>query len=197
MALIRTRASDPEFLLLRRAINPADPWSGHFALPGGRRDETDRDLLDTCLRECWEEVGIRLEPGHLVKPLRLAVAGAPLGREMVVAPFLFEVPSRPEIRLADLEIAAYHWLSLSYLLDPKNRARAPMLGHRPEMLYPCIRVGAGADTTVGAAAQSSAVSVTEPATSATEPAAVLPAGAGAGAIWGFTYGVLQAFFEAD
>ena len=45
-----------ELLLIRRAEHPRDPWSGHMAFPGGRRDEGDRDLLHTAVREGREEV---------------------------------------------------------------------------------------------------------------------------------------------
>ena len=63
VALIRVRGQDPDYLLLRRASNPQDPWSGHFALPGGRKEPGDRDLLETCIRETWEECGVKLQPG--------------------------------------------------------------------------------------------------------------------------------------
>lgn len=161
VALIRTVGTDPEYLLLRRASNPADPWSGHFALPGGRWEAGDRDLLDTSIRETFEETGIRLEPGQLVRPLPIAVAGGHMGRPMDVAPFLFEVPEKPVLALDTLEIAEFHWLSQSYLRDPANRHRAAMSLSHPDLDFPCIRVGTGD-----------------------------------GAIWGFTYGVLEKFWES-
>ncbi len=161
VALIRIRGSDPEYLLLRRASNPQDPWSGHFALPGGRRDPGDKDLLETCIRETREETGILLEAVHLVRALPLAVAGGHLGRPMEVAPFLFEVPARPKLALAALEIAESHWLPQSYLRNPANRHHAPMSPSHPERTFPCIRVQASE-----------------------------------GAIWGFTYGVLEKFWES-
>ena len=160
MALIRTSGPDPEYLLLRRATNPNDPWSGHFALPGGRWEPSDKDLLATCLREAFEECGIRLEPWHLVQELPLAIAGGWIGRPLVVAPFLFEVEEKPPLFLQDDEIAAFHWLRLSYLRDPENRSDAALSGHHPEKLFPCIRVEQGA-------------------------------------IWGFTYGVLQSILNLD
>lgn len=160
VALIRTAGPDPEYLLLRRATNPKDPWSGHFALPGGRCEPSDANLLATCMREAFEECGIRLEPWQLVQDLPLALAGGWLGRPLVVAPFLFEVEIKPPLFLQDSEIAEFHWLKLSYLRDPQNRSDAALSGHFPEKLFPCIRVGHGA-------------------------------------IWGFTFGVLQTILELD
>ncbi len=161
VALIRVRGPDPEYLLLRRAANPNDPWSGHFALPGGRREASDRNLLDTCIRETLEECGVRLGPGDLIRELPLAVAGGHMGRPMGVAPFLFEVATKPELLLDAGEIAEAHWLAQSYLLDPANRVRAAMSANHPHLDFPCIRIAGNS-----------------------------------GAIWGFTYGVLEAFWES-
>ena len=44
-------SSDPRVLLGRRRDDPRDPWSGHIAFPGGRREPSDRDLLDTAVRD--------------------------------------------------------------------------------------------------------------------------------------------------
>lgn len=160
VAIIRAAGEDPEFLLLRRASNPLDPWSGHFALPGGRMESGDKDLLETCIRETFEECAIRLESAHLIKALPIAIAGIHMGRPVEVAPFLFEMPEKPALTLSAVEIAEYHWLPQSYLRNPANRHKAALsLGH-PDMQFPCIRVGAG------------------------------------GAIWGFTYGVLENLWES-
>ena len=91
----------------------------------------------------------------------MAIAGGHMGRPMGVAPFLFEVETRPELLLDQKEIAEAYWLAQSYLLDPANRVRAAMAASHPDRDFPCIRV-AGSE----------------------------------GAIWGFTYGVLEAFWES-
>lgn len=140
VAIIRTAGDDPHYLLLRRAENPRDPWSGHFALPGGRREQRDRDILETCVRETLEETGFRLDPGHLVRPLPLARAGGTT-HATLVAPFLFEIPAIPELILDPREIAESHWLTLGYLSDPANHDMASMLPNNPAMRFPCIKVG--------------------------------------------------------
>jgi 8-oxo-dGTP pyrophosphatase MutT (NUDIX family) len=161
VALIRVRGDDPEYLLLRRAANPKDPWSGHFALPGGRRDAGDRDLLATCIRETLEECGVRLTPADLLRPLPMAVAGSHMGIPMGVAPFLFELPAKPALSLDAREIAEAHWLPQSYLRDPCNRLMAAMSSAHPQLSFPCIKVEGSS-----------------------------------GSIWGFTFGVLETFWES-
>src|SRR5688500_19473207 len=58
VALLLRAHEELELLLIKRAEQESDPWSGHVALPGGRRDAEDPDLLHTALREAEEEVGI-------------------------------------------------------------------------------------------------------------------------------------------
>ncbi len=50
-------ASEPELLLIRRGLQlPTHP--GEIALPGGKVERSDSDLLATALRESWEEVAL-------------------------------------------------------------------------------------------------------------------------------------------
>lgn len=51
---------DPEVLFIKRASRVGDRWTGHVALPGGRRDLEDADDEAAAVRESMEEVGIDL-----------------------------------------------------------------------------------------------------------------------------------------
>ena len=90
-AVIRDRPDGAEVLLIRRAETEGDPWSGHMALPGGRFDPGDRDLVVTAERETREEVGLDLGAhGSLIGPLEPvpAIARSRL-IGMTIAPFVF------------------------------------------------------------------------------------------------------------
>lgn len=51
---------DPEVLFIKRASRVGDRWTGHVALPGGKRDPEDADDRAAAIRETSEEVGLDL-----------------------------------------------------------------------------------------------------------------------------------------
>jgi 8-oxo-dGTP pyrophosphatase MutT (NUDIX family) len=104
-------------LLIRRAERDGDPWSGHFGLPGGRRDPGDRDLLATSLRETVEEVGYVLSQDAFLGQLHDVWPRSPLSRLIVVRPYVFAISERPHPTLSD-EVAEAFWVSLAELAAP-------------------------------------------------------------------------------
>ena len=111
-------AADPEsILLIRRADRPGDPWSGHMALPGGRREPEDADLLATAIRETSEEVGIDLDREQLLGGLDDVIPRTPVLPPIAVRPFVFLLPRPPSLVL-NPEVAATQWVTLEELLQP-------------------------------------------------------------------------------
>jgi 8-oxo-dGTP pyrophosphatase MutT (NUDIX family) len=109
-------APDPEaILLIRRAERTGDPWSGHMALPGGRREPEDPDLLATALRETLEEVGIQLGPEDLAGTLDDVVPRTPVLPPIAVRPYVFLLNARPPITLSN-EVDTAGWVSLDHFL---------------------------------------------------------------------------------
>jgi len=111
----------PEVLLGRRVKRESDPWSGHLALPGGRPEPHDRDLMDTALRECREEAGIALSRGDVVGGLPEIVAGRVTGRHVKVAPFLVLVDEFCPTENGDGEIEEWMPFPLAWLDDASLR----------------------------------------------------------------------------
>ncbi len=61
MVLFEEKAGDFRLIFIRRITTQnGDKHSGQIAFPGGKQDETDRDLMYTALREAEEEIGIDL-----------------------------------------------------------------------------------------------------------------------------------------
>jgi 8-oxo-dGTP pyrophosphatase MutT (NUDIX family) len=112
---------DPDRLLLvRRVVRPSDPWSGQVALPGGRRDPTDSDLLDTARRETWEETGFRLERNHCRLALDDLAPSITVLPRMLVRPYLFTPPEDANLVL-NHEIDQASWVTFDELAHPDTR----------------------------------------------------------------------------
>jgi len=110
-AVLRPSDGGAEVLLIKRAEHPNDAWSGHMALPGGRRDPDDRDLLATALRETREELGLALGPSELLGQLD----DVPTHRAgLTVRPYVFAVEGEPPLQ-PNHEVAEALWTPLGPL----------------------------------------------------------------------------------
>lgn len=64
--MLRERDLGLELLVIKRAENEYDPWSGHMALPGGGREPGDESVYYTARRETLEEIGVELDEGRFL-----------------------------------------------------------------------------------------------------------------------------------
>lgn len=138
VALIEVLDDEPAVLLIRRALRADDPWSGQWALPGGRRHEDDADDLATCLREVREEIGMELIPADHRGALPVDEAGRHAGMAVAVTPFLFRLDRRPLLRPDPREVAQVQWCPLAALRDRTRHGQA-VLG-RDARLRPMLLV---------------------------------------------------------
>lgn len=109
---------DPDaILLIRRADRIGDPWSGHMALPGGRCEPGDEDLVATVIRETSEEVGICLYRENLAGSLDDVVPRTKVLPPIAVRPYVFLEPARPVLVL-NPEVASARWVRIDEVLYP-------------------------------------------------------------------------------
>jgi len=128
-------APDPDaILLIRRADRLGDPWSGHMALPGGRREPEDPDLLATVIRETREEVGIELITEQLCGSLDDVAPRTPVLPPVAVRPFVFLMPARTPLVL-NPAVASAQWVTIDDLLQPGgyHQASLEIAGQRREV----------------------------------------------------------------
>lgn len=116
--LLKPVDHDLQILIVKRAENPADPWSGQLALPGGKRDSKDRHLKQTVVRETLEETNINLLDRcrflGSIEPLR-----STRRPEMKILPFVVLLEAEPPIRLNE-ELKDFVWISLEELVKHRG-----------------------------------------------------------------------------
>lgn len=127
---------DERVLLIRRAENPADPWSGHMALPGGHREVADADLLATALREAREETGVILSAEQLASTLERVVAinERPPPHPMVT-PFVFRLDTIPPTE-PNAEVAEILWAPLADLASGRFESQVKIVRQEAELSLP-------------------------------------------------------------
>ncbi len=104
-----------ELLMIKRAEAERDPWSGHVALPGGRREADDSDLRDTALRETREETGVDIgRHGVVLGTLDDLYPRSPLLPPVLVRPYVAVVTPGVQIEPSD-EVADAFWVPLDEL----------------------------------------------------------------------------------
>jgi 8-oxo-dGTP pyrophosphatase MutT (NUDIX family) len=119
--ILRPKASNPELLLIERAEYESDPWAGHMAFPGGRRNRADDTLLHTAVRETEEETGVDLarygrQLGRL-DPVRPESVRLPA---VTILPLVFSVPETTKAVAASAEVERTFWIPISHFLDPST-----------------------------------------------------------------------------
>ncbi|MGD8318818.1 MAG: CoA pyrophosphatase [Gemmatimonadota bacterium] len=130
-----------ELLLIKRARSERDPWSGHMALPGGRRDPTDATLQDTAVRETREETGVDLAGGGIALGRLDEVApGSVRLPKLTIAPFVYGVPAGTGARVASREIDAVHWVTLDRLRAPATHGKVEIPLPGGTRTFPCFQV---------------------------------------------------------
>lgn len=114
VAPVIERDGEHSLLFTKRAEHLGE-HPGQMSFPGGGAERQDETILDTALREAYEEIGLEREEAEIVGQLD----DIRTITEYAVTPFVARVPDRayePDHR----EVAEIAVLPLSGLLDPAN-----------------------------------------------------------------------------
>jgi 8-oxo-dGTP pyrophosphatase MutT (NUDIX family) len=142
VALLVRAHEELELLLIKRAEHESDPWSGHVALPGGRRDADDPDLLHTALREAAEEVGITASRElQFIGALDEVSPRNPRLPAIIIAPFVFAVPHDTTPVIDTREVEAAIWVPLSSLRDESAASEILISLEGGSYTLPSLRYG--------------------------------------------------------
>lgn len=94
--------------------------SGQVGFPGGGQETGDPDIVATALREAQEEVGIALEPIHVLGQLSPLYVFA---SNYLVQPTVAWMAHPPQFQIDPREVAELIEMPLIALLDPANYRR--------------------------------------------------------------------------
>lgn len=115
--LLKMMDKNLSVLLVKRAQDPSDPWSGQTALPGGKRSQRDLNLKQTVVREVLEETGVNLSNrGQFLGVLPMSTSLR--GPKLKVLPFVFYVDHEPLVSL-NSELQDFFWIQIERL--PQHR----------------------------------------------------------------------------
>lgn len=109
-------------LFVKRVEEAKDPWSGHVAFPGGKRDAEDKDLKETVIRETREETNINLLDGCSFLGVMSTYQSKPRP-DIKVLPFVFLIGDEPLVRLNKKELSEYFWVAFEELVRCRTTAR--------------------------------------------------------------------------
>jgi 8-oxo-dGTP pyrophosphatase MutT (NUDIX family) len=121
VVLLREKEQNFQVLLVKRAEKSDDPWSGQTALPGGKRNREDHNLMETVVRETFEETSINLLDSccflGAMEPLK-----STRRPEMKILPFIVLLEQEQTIKLNE-ELTEYLWVALKELDKHKGTAK--------------------------------------------------------------------------
>jgi len=107
-------------LLFIKRTEKVKEHKGQISFPGGTREEGDRTLLDTALRECAEEIGLRAEDAEVLGELDDEVTTT---SNYIVSPFVAVIPCPYQFRINEDEVEEIIEIPVSALLDKDCRHR--------------------------------------------------------------------------
>ncbi len=105
------------FVLTQRA-KKMEYHSGQISLPGGSKDDEDKNLWETAKRETFEEIGIEITDENYIgklTPLYIDVSN------FMVYPFVSFLKKKPILKGNKTEVEKIYEVNFMEFFDPKNK----------------------------------------------------------------------------
>ena len=113
-------------VLLNRRTDRVEHHKGEISFPGGAHDPEDSTILDTALRETYEEMGVNREDVEILGRLDQVSTQS----RFAITPFVGTIPSSYPFQASWIEVAEVLEVPLPILLDPANWREMAMAGER-------------------------------------------------------------------
>lgn len=140
VALILIERQGLEALFIKRAARAGDPWSGQVALPGGRYEPEDRELVTTAIRETREETGVDLSGAERLGMLDDLYPRTPTLPPVRVRPFVFTIAAAPALSVSE-EVDRAFWVPLGLLGEPAVRRDVKLIVRGEPRIFPAYDLG--------------------------------------------------------
>lgn len=120
-------------LVFTKRTETVNYHKGQFSFPGGRPHPEDKSLLDTALRETWEEIGLSPKDVDILGELD-DIATYTTG--FIISPFVAAIPFPHEFTANPAEVDEIIEVPLSVLQDKRNLAEEMVdVGGTPILQY--------------------------------------------------------------
>ena len=118
---------DGEFcVLLNKRTQLVEHHKGEISFPGGAMDPEDATILDTALRETYEEMGVSREDVDVLGRLDQVSTGS----RFSITPFVGAIAGAYAFKASNVEVAEVLEVPLPALLNAVNGREEAMLGER-------------------------------------------------------------------
>ncbi len=113
-----------EILFIERATRTGDPWSGHIAFPGGKRQDNDISICATAIRETEEEIGLNLlqQANFTGRSADLVTRRHNVLKPMIVTPYRFQLTRSDCTMTPNHEVASAFWVPVDFLRNKNNHS---------------------------------------------------------------------------
>jgi len=118
-------------LLFTKRSDQVKYHKGEISFPGGVVDEEDSELINTALREAFEEIGLRKSDVQIIGVLDDIVTIT----EFIVTPIVGLFPYPYPFKISEVEIAELIEVPLSFLLDNCTSEKETFRGGQKEVVY--------------------------------------------------------------
>lgn len=123
------------FPLIKRASG--NKHGGQIALPGGKYDFSDKDILETALRETHEEIGVRVSKGNVLG--KLSSLYVPVSNYMIT-PYVAFSDDKFEYQISKYEVQFVMEAYLNEFFCEKNKGEEVMYRGEFDVLAPYYKL---------------------------------------------------------
>lgn len=124
LILLYPKDNDIKLVLIERSAD-GGIHSGQIALPGGKQEDTDKDIIETALREAAEEVALNANKTEVLGTLSSLYIPV---SNFVVNPVLAVCHEEPQLIASEYEVARILTLSLNTVFSRKEMVEVQASG---------------------------------------------------------------------